>query len=175
MIAQPAWQLPITAGLPSASRMQRDHALEERGLGVRDVLDRLPWHGLGQEADEVAGVTRLQGNADLALGLEAADARPVPGARIDDDERTLPGVDLHAARRDDADQDIVDRPRQLAAVHHELGLELQDVGRRLGIVRGIVLAALSQDIEEQDRALTGIGPVFDDILRIDKRWEVSLF
>ena len=57
----------------------------------------------------------------------------------------------------------------------ELGLELQDVGRRLGIVRRIVLAALSEDIEEQDGALTGIGPVFDDILRIDRRWEASLF
>ena len=67
MTAHPAWQLPMTAGLPSASRMERDHALEEGGLRARDVLDRLPGHGLGQEADEVAGMTCLEGNADLAL------------------------------------------------------------------------------------------------------------
>ena len=58
------------------------------GLGSRDVLDRLPRHGFGQEADEVAGMPRLEGDADLAVGLEAADARPVSGARIDDDKGT---------------------------------------------------------------------------------------
>ena len=145
--------------------MQRDHALQEGCLGARDVPDRLPWHWLGQEADEVAGVARLQSNADLACGLETADPRPVPGTRVDDDERTLPRVDLHAARRNDPGQDIVDGARQLAAVDHELGLELQDVGRSLGIVRRIVLAALSHHIEEQDRALKGIGPVFGDVFR----------
>ena len=47
--------------------MKRDHALEKRGLRARDVLDRLPGHGFGQEADEVAGVAGLEGHADLAL------------------------------------------------------------------------------------------------------------
>ena len=32
IIAQPAWQLPITTGLPSASGWSCDHPLEERGL-----------------------------------------------------------------------------------------------------------------------------------------------
>ena len=89
IIAQPAWQLPITTGLPSASGCSCDHPLEERGLGLHDVLDRLPRHRLGQEADEVAGMAGAHGDADLAVGLEAADARPVAGARVDDDERPL--------------------------------------------------------------------------------------
>ena len=69
--------------------VQLDHPLEERGLGRHDVLDRLARHRLGQEADEVAGMPGAHGDADLAVGLEAADPRAVAGARVDDDERPL--------------------------------------------------------------------------------------
>ena len=51
-------------------------------------LDGLTRHRFGQEADEVAGMTGLHRYADLAVGLEAADPRPVTRARIDDYERT---------------------------------------------------------------------------------------
>jgi hypothetical protein len=40
----------------------------------------------------------LEGDADLAVGLEAGDARAVPRAWIDDDERTPPLVDVDALR-----------------------------------------------------------------------------
>jgi len=37
-------------------------------------------------------MARLQGYADLALRLESSDAGSVARARIDNDERPLPGV-----------------------------------------------------------------------------------
>ena len=139
--------------------MQRDHALEKRGLGVRDILDRLPGHRIGQEPDEVAGMTGLEGNAHLALRLEAANARPVAGARIDDDEWTLVRIDLDALRRHDAYQRVVHWPRQLAAVHDEFAAELQHMRRSLCGMLPIALAALLQDIQKKEPALARINPI----------------
>ena len=62
---------------------------------------RLARHRVGQEADEIAGMAGLERDADLAVGLEAADPGPVPGARIDDDEGPARRIDLDALRRDD--------------------------------------------------------------------------
>jgi hypothetical protein len=59
--------------------MQRDEALEEHRFRVRDILDGLPWHWLWQEAGKVARMASLEGHADLAVGLEPADARSVTG------------------------------------------------------------------------------------------------
>ena len=100
--------------------MQRDDLLQEDRLGARDVPEGLARHRLGQEADEVAGMAGLEGHADLAVGLEAADAGAVPGARIDDDEGAARRIDLDALRRDDAHEGIVDRPLERAAVDDEL-------------------------------------------------------
>ena len=36
--AQPAWQLPITHGLPSACGMKSDNFLKEYRLGARDIF-----------------------------------------------------------------------------------------------------------------------------------------
>ena len=119
--AQPAWQLPITHGLPIGIRMQRDHLFQEYRFGARDVLDRLSRHRIGQEADEIAGMARLQGDADLAVRLEAADARTMAGARIDHHKRTARGVDFDAFGRDDANQPIIDRPFERAAVDDKFG------------------------------------------------------
>ena len=96
MIAHPAWQLPTTQGLPSASGCKRDDLFEEDRLRARDVADGLARHGVGQEADEIAGMPRLERHADLAVGLEAADARAMPGARVDDDERPPRRIELDA-------------------------------------------------------------------------------
>ena len=150
--------------------MKRDHAFEKSGLGARDILDRLPGHGIGQEADEVAGMARLQGHADLALRLEAANARPVAGARIDDDERTLAFVDLDAVGRHDADQNVVHGPRQLAPVHDEFAAEFQHVRRSLCGMLPIALAALLQDVQEKNPALARIEPISPRVVsQIDSR------
>ena len=112
------------AGLAVGLGMQRDDLFEKDRLGARDVLDRLAGHRLGQEADEVAGMAGLERDADLAVGLEAADAGAVAGARIDDDERpprhdrsSMPGGGTIAH------QAIIDRPLERAAVDDKLDLD----------------------------------------------------
>ena len=72
--------------------MTAGHFLQERGFGGADILDRLAGHGLGQEADEVAGMASRQRHADLAFLLHAADAGTVSGPRIDDNEGWLGGI-----------------------------------------------------------------------------------
>src|SRR6185295_4031155 len=98
-------------------RVHCDHPLEKRRLRMCDVFDGLAWHRLGKEADEIAGMTRFEGNADLAVCFEAANAGPVAGAWIDNHERAFACVDLSTFRRYDADECIVDGPLQLASVH----------------------------------------------------------
>ncbi len=65
-------------------------------LGLADILDRLAGHRVRQEADEIAGMAGGERDADLAVLLHAADAWPVAGARVDDDERALGRVDRGA-------------------------------------------------------------------------------
>ena len=60
-------------------------------------------------------------------------------------------VDLDAVGRHDAHQSVVHRPRQLAPVHDELAAELQHMRRGLRCMLLIALAALLEDIEEEDR------------------------
>ena len=141
-------------------RMACRHILDEDRLRATDIFDRLSRHRLWQEADEVAGVTGRHRDADLAVLLHAADAGTVAGARIDDDDGCLGGIDLGAGGRNDAHQRVVHRPLQRAAVAHEFRLELQDVRDLLGALLQVGVAALSQDIERQDGALPGIEPVF---------------
>ena len=102
----------------------------------------------------------LERDADLAVGLEAADARAVPGARIDDDEGPARRVDLDALRRNDPHERIVDRPLERAAVDDELDLVVEHMRRGLGQMLAILVAALPHDIPEQDAALRGIDHVF---------------
>ena len=63
------------AGLALGLGMAFADLADERGLGAADILDRLARHGLGQEADEVAGMAGGERHADLAVVLHAADAR----------------------------------------------------------------------------------------------------
>ena len=148
------------AGLAVGIGMPLDHLFDEDRFGARNALDGLARHGFGQEADEIAGMARLHGDADLAVGLEAADAGAVTGARIDHDERPALQVDLHALGRDDAHQRVVDRLFQLAAVDDQFGGVAQDMRRRLGDMLAVLVAALAHDVEEQHAALPGIDHVF---------------
>jgi hypothetical protein len=101
----------------------------------------------------------LEGDADLALRLEAADPGTMTGTRIDDDEGPLLVVDLHAFRRRDAGQHVVDRTRKLASVHHQLGAEFENVWSGLGGVLLVLLAPLLQDVEKKNPSLPSINPV----------------
>ena len=112
MTAQPAWQLPITHGLPSASGCRAMTFSIKTASALRDVLDGLTGHRFGQEADEVAGMTGFHRHADFAVGLEAADSRPVTRTRIDHDKRPTLVINLHSLGRSNAYQRVVDRLAQ---------------------------------------------------------------
>ena len=147
MTAQPAWQLPITHGLPSACGCNCDDLFKKHRFGARDIFDRLTRHRVRKEADEIAGMARLQRDADFAVGLEAANPGTVPGARIDDDKRPSRRIDLDAGGRHDPHQAIIDRPIKPAAVDDELGLVIEHVRNGFGQVLAILIAALAHHIQ----------------------------
>jgi len=103
----------------------------------------------------------LEGDADFAVGLEAADARAMSRARIDHDEGAARLVYLGARRRDDPGQCVVDRPCELAAINDQFDLVFQHVRRGIALMLAVLIAALAHDIPEQDAALCGVDPVFD--------------
>ena len=149
------------AGLTVSLGMQADDLLDEQGLGARDPLDRLPRHRFRQEADEIAGVSRLHRNPDLAVRLEPANSRTVPGARIDHDERPPLGIDFDPPGRNDADQRVIDRLVQLAAVDDQFGGILQDMRCRLRGMLAVLIATSTHDVQEQHAPLSSIHHVFD--------------
>ena len=73
--------------------MEFDHALEEAHLPLDDVQKLLAGRGRRPEADEIDRMAGIEGVADLALRLEAADARPLAGSRIHHHDRPLPRID----------------------------------------------------------------------------------
>ena len=73
--------------------MQFDDPFEEAHLALDDIEKRLAGNRLGGEADEIDRVARGEGVADLALAMEAADARPLAGAWIDHHDRPLVRID----------------------------------------------------------------------------------
>src|SRR3954471_3374492 len=96
--------------------MTFDYLLYEYRFGARDPFDSLARHGFRQEADEIAGMACLHGDTDLAVCLEATDARTMAGTRVDDNERPAFHFSLDTLGRDDAHQRIVDGLLQLAAI-----------------------------------------------------------
>ena len=150
------------AGFAVGLGMQRRDLLDEDRFGAGDVLDGLARHRVRQEADEVAGMPGLHGDADLAFGLEAADARTVAGARIDNDERPQCLVDLHARGRLDPRQQVIHRPFERTAVHDEFGIVVEHVRNGFRHVLTILVAALTHHVPEQDAALRGVDRVFKE-------------
>jgi hypothetical protein len=157
-------------GLAWAVRVQLDDFFKERRFGAHDVFDRLARHRVGQKADEVARVSGAQGGADLAFALESADARTVPRARVEDDERAQAPRIAHAGDvacglevvgGDDAHEAVVDRARQRSPVDDQLGGEVEHVGRIVEQMRLILVATLTQHVGEQDAALPGVDGVLD--------------
>ena len=72
---------------------------EEFRLGARDIREGLPGHRFGKKDHEVDRVPGLERHPDLRVLLEPADAGPMAGPRIDDDEGPALRVGLDAIRR----------------------------------------------------------------------------
>ena len=160
MIAQPAWQFPITQGLPFASGYCAATFSMKIGLGAGNVLDGLSWNGIGQKSDEVARMTGLECDADFAVGLESADAGTVSGARVNDNERPQLRIDFDASGRNDARKHIVHRALERASIDNKLRFVVEHVRRCFRHVLAILVPALAHDIPEQDAALECVDRVF---------------
>jgi hypothetical protein len=101
-------------------------------------------------------MARLHRDADLAVRLEATNARTMAGAWIDYDERSPAHVDLDVLRGNDAHQRVIDRLLQRVAIGDQFGGILLHMWRRLRDMLAILIAALAHDVQEQDGPLSGI-------------------
>ena len=84
------------------------------------------------------------------------------GARIDDNERALLGRNVRAFGRDDADQRVVHRAVERAAVDQHLSLVMQHIRSHGRVMLPRDIAALTQHVEEKDGALDRVDPVVRD-------------
>src|SRR5262249_18588657 len=147
------------AGLTVRLGMRSGHLFDEYRFGPGDVFDGLPGNGVGQKTDEVARMTRLECDTDFTVGLEAADAGTVTGARINDNERSQLWIDFDASRRNDAHESVVHWSVKRATVNDQLGFIIEHVRRGFRHVLAILVPALPHDIPEQDAALERVGPI----------------
>ncbi len=105
--------------------MKLDDTLEELHLALDDVEELLARRRHRSEANEVDRMARIQGVADLALRLEATNARPLASAGVHHHDRPLARVDRDPWRRHDAGKCVVHRPWQRPAAHQDLVVEAQ--------------------------------------------------
>jgi hypothetical protein len=112
----------------------------------------------------------LERYADLAVGLEPADARTVPGTRIDNNEGTARLVKVNRLWRDDPNKDVIDWPRKRPPVDDKLHFILEHVRRGLGQMLAILIATLAHHVQKQHASLRGIDKVFERRRKDAKRW-----
>jgi hypothetical protein len=139
--------------------VQFSYLLDKNGVCACDVFNPLSLHWRGRKAGKIDGVPGPECFANLAQLLEAADPWSLSGARIYDVDGTLALIDLDTLRRNDADQRVVDRTRQLVASHHQLAVVDQNGSHPVRQHLLVLVAALAEDVQEQHRPLqkvTGI-------------------
>jgi hypothetical protein len=95
-------------------------------------------------------------NTDLAVGLEAANARAVTCSRIDNHEGAESWIDFDALRRDDPHEAIINWPVELPAVHYEFDIVMKHVRDGLLQVLTVLITALAHYVPKQDAALSRI-------------------
>jgi hypothetical protein len=139
--------------------MQSDDLSRPTASACANVLDRLAGHRFWEKSDEIAGVPRFEGDADLAVGLEAADTGAMASARVDDDKWPPRQIDMNSSRRDDTRQGVVDRPIELAAVGDELDLVFEHMRDSFRQVRAVLIASLAQNVPKQYAALRRVNEV----------------
>src|SRR5262249_49747546 len=77
-------------------RMQFAHLAHELLFRLAYTEQRLSRLRIAEEDDEIDRMAFAQRHADLRIVLEAADARPVTGARVDDHIRPALRIDYYA-------------------------------------------------------------------------------
>ena len=87
MMAQPAWQLPMTT-IAAAVGMQ---GRTRRITCFRQAMSSIPsaWNRVGIEADEVTGMAGPHGDTDVARLLKTTDTRAMTRAGVGNDKGTL--------------------------------------------------------------------------------------
>jgi hypothetical protein len=139
--------------------VQGDHLLQEHRFGTRNIFDGLAGHWLGQEANEIARMTCFERHADLAVGLEPANAGAMARARIDDHKGASVRINCHPFGRDDAHKRVIHRSVQRSPIDDQLRLVTQHVWSGFGEMLAILVAALAHHVPEQDRALARVDHV----------------
>ena len=124
------------------------------------IRQGLAGHRLGKEDHEIDRVALVHRHADLAVALEPADPRPVPGARVDHDHRRLGRIDAIVpaivAHPRDPEQSVVGGPLEIACVKQKLVVEIQQRRHALPLMRDHVVGAFAQRLEEQNPTFEGV-------------------
>jgi hypothetical protein len=105
-------------------------------------------------------MSSLEGDADLAVRLEPADARAVAGAGVDDDEGPPHRIDLDARRRNHPHEHVVDRPLERSTVRDELQFVVEHMRGGLGQMLAILVSALTHHVPKQDAPLRRVDHEF---------------
>ena len=112
----------------------------------------------------------LECYTDLAVGFEPADARAVPGTRIDNNERAARPVKVNRLGRDYTDEDVVDWPLKGPSVDDKLDFIVKHMRRGLGQMFAILIAALAHHFQIQHASLRGIDKIFERRRKDAKHW-----
>src|SRR5918994_1032414 len=132
---------------------------QELGLGTQDLPDGLAGLRIGAKRDKIDWMTSPQGHSDLGLLMHAADAGAVAGARVDDHDRAFLRVRLVLWLGNYAQQHVIHRGLQIAAVDHDLVAESQQWGLSGSLELEIVVAPLPEHVEEHQGTLDRVDPV----------------
>ena len=92
-------------------------------FGAGDVFDGLSRNRIWQKANEIARMPGLKRNADLAVGLEPANAWAVTCAWIDNNKRPQLRIDFDTCGRDHTHKAIVHRSVESTPVENQLDFD----------------------------------------------------
>src|SRR5262245_37530899 len=148
------------AGLARIRRMPLGYGFDEGRLRTTHVFNRLTFHRVRQEPDEIARMAGRERDSDLAITLHPADAGTVSGTRIDDDEGARCLVDDDTLRWENPFQAVVDRMRQCPSVQHGLERESENVWHITVDIFEVVVTAPTQHVEHEHIALERIDQIF---------------
>ena len=134
--------------------MARADLPQERRLRGTDVGQGLARLGIRIKDNEVDGMAVFERDAHLGFGLEPADAAAVSGSRVDDHPRPpVFALGGSALGRANANQCVVDRAFERAAVDHDVVIEHENWLKSFLLALDIGITAPAERVHEQDQPL----------------------